>query len=184
MSDVEVAVNVAILQLGEGGRERCIWAWTAHRCVHARLPKQAQHQGDALSRTLDVRLELGEPMVLDAFCEPPAKVRHNSGLRVLARFTIRSTLQHGRLADLHNLDMIQVPSGTPQRFTERVDLALLDDPALRPRQNSGWEPARKGASFEDETSCAECAGGRPGSVYDVAGEYVSGVRVWIPEEEG
>ena len=113
VSDVEVAVNIAVLELGEGGRERCIWAWTAHRCVHSRLPKQAQHKGDALSRTLDIRLELGESMVLDAFCEPPAKVRHNSSLCVLARFTIPSTLQHGRLADLHNLDMIQVPGRTP-----------------------------------------------------------------------
>jgi len=80
--------------------------------------------------------------------------------------------------------MLQIPRRTAHTPTARVELALLDDPALGASRDTRREPLGDIAPLEDEPGGVEGAGGRERAVDYVAREDVSGEGVRIAQEEG
>jgi len=80
--------------------------------------------------------------------------------------------------------MLQIHRRAVHASTGRIDLALLDNPALGACYDPCREPFRQVAPLEDEPSRLECTVGCERTVDYVAREDMCGEGVRVPEEEG
>lgn len=148
---------------------------------------------------LKVRFELRKSVVLNSLRQAPAETREEHGLGSLQRFASQNhvsapffrrtraihDLPFFRLADMdmllnaHHLDMVEVFGRAAHDLAQRVHLALLKHPRLRPLDHALRGPSGQRAGLEDEASSEKRARGRELARYDVAGEDMGrvGVRV-------
>jgi len=116
------------------GVDHGLWwvrSFSTHRHrLEARLPQKAQNEAYSFTRSLHIRLEFCEAVILDLLRKTPSKPREDPGFCPLNGFPFGVLRELNRFLHLHNFNMVQIFCDTSDDLTKGINLALLNHPGL------------------------------------------------------